>query len=156
MQNRVTITFTDAQLAVIDQALTQLEQQLTVLIALQPDERLRLAKLGDKSEAFCRQSLQMLTDNPQILPPNIDVPDALRDLQARDQLRPRLRRMECLLQRGSDTAMALGSDALSVAMQGYALLKLVGRSEGLDLMRRDLGDRFAKSKRARPEDKKAA
>jgi hypothetical protein len=29
--------------------------------------------MGDKSEAFCRQTLNVLAQNPQILPPNYDL-----------------------------------------------------------------------------------
>ena len=101
-------------------------------------------------------ALQMLTENPQIIPPNLDVAEAVADLEARDKLRPRLIRLSRLLERGQDTEFALGSDAMSVAVQGYGLLKLVGRSEGLDAMRKTLGTRFSKSRRATPEEKKAA
>ncbi len=156
MQNFATLNLSQEQFALIDQALTQLEEQMSSLQAFTPADKARMVKLGDRSEAFCRQSLQMLADNPQIIPPNIDVADAVNDLQSRDRLLPRLGRLERLLQRGNDTAMALGGDAMSVAMQGYGLLKLVGRSEGLDVLRRDLGNRFSKSRRAGAEEKKAA
>lgn len=156
MQNFATLNLSQEQFALIDQALTQLEEQMSSLQAFTPADKARMVKLGDRSEAFCRQSLQMLADNPQIIPPNIDVADAVNDLQSRDRLLPRLGRLERLLQRGNDTAMALGGDAMSVAMQGYGLLKLVGRSEGLDVLRRDLGNRFSKSRRAGSEEKKAA
>jgi hypothetical protein len=156
MQNLATLTLTEAQLNAVDQALSQLETQFTDLIALSPADRLRMAKLGDRTDRFCRTSLQMLAANPQLIPPNLDLNDAQRDLQARDQLLPRIQRLERLLQRSNDTAMALGSDSLAVANKGYALLKLVGRSEGLDTLRRDLSSRFAKGKREVVEGKKAA
>ena len=41
--------------------------------------------------------------------------------------------------------------AMSVVVQGYGLQKLVGRSEGLDAMRKSLGTRFSKSPGATPE-----
>lgn len=92
-----------------------------------------------------------------MLPPTLDVAGAKRDLLARDQLRPRLMRIEILLQKGNDTSMALGSDAYTVATQGYGMLKLIGRANGLEPLRKDLGTRFAKSSpRATPEEKKAA
>ena len=46
----------------------------------------------------------------------------------------------------------VGGDAMRVATRGYSLLKVVGRSEGLDGFRRELGGRFARS---RPTDKAA-
>lgn len=62
-----------------------------------------------------------------MLPPTLDVAAAQQDLMTRDQLRPRLMRLEVLLQKGSDTSMALGSDAYTTASHGYGLLKLLGR-----------------------------
>ncbi|MBK8067050.1 MAG: hypothetical protein IPK27_05320 [Rhodanobacteraceae bacterium] len=156
MQNLVSLNLTETQLNAIDSALAELEKQLVDLVALDASSKQRITKLGDKSESFCRQTLQTLSDNPQILPPNLDLAGALSDLKARDQLRPRLARLECLLGRGNDTSIALGSDAMSVAMQGYGLLKLVGRSAGLEPLRRDLGSRFVKTRRAPAEGKKVA
>ena len=57
---------------------------------------------------------------------------------------------------GNDTDFALGSDAMAVAVQGYGLLKQVGRSEGLEPMRKALGSRFRKSRRSAAEEKKVA
>ena len=156
MQNLVTLSFTSEQLSAIDQTLATLEQQLSSLITLSNSAKQRMPKLGDRYDTFCRHTLEALADNPQVLPPTLDLAAAQKDLITRDQLRPRLMRLEVLLRKGNDTQMALGSDVYTVASQGYGLLKLLGRATGLDPVRRDLGTRFAKSPRATPEDKKAA
>lgn len=52
-----------------------------------------------------------------------------------------------LSDRASDTEIALGSDVMSMALQGYGLLKLTGRGEGLEPLRLQLGERFAKTPR---------
>ena len=57
-QNIVSLNFTDADLTAIDEALVLLEQKLTPLIGLSPEERRGLVKMGDKSEAFCRETLE--------------------------------------------------------------------------------------------------
>jgi hypothetical protein len=147
-QNLITLNFTDAQLTAVDAALTELENQLAGLIALQTSQKLSLRKMGSKSEAFCRQTLRVLEQNPQIVPPNVSVADAMADLQAQEQLRPRMVRLARLSQRASDTDMALGSDIMMTALQGYGLLKLTGRAEGLETLRKELGGRFAKSARS--------
>lgn len=56
-QNLLSLQFTDQQLAAIDAALTSLESALSGLIALTPDQRRAMTKMGPKSEAFCRQGL---------------------------------------------------------------------------------------------------
>ena len=69
------------------------------------------------------------------------------DLTAREQLRPRMIRLSRLSERASDTDVALGSDVMTVALQGYGLLKLSGRAEGLEPLRQELGARFSKTSR---------
>ena len=56
-------TFTEA-LATIHTALTALETSRALLIALRPDQRQQLTKMGDKSEAFCRQAGYVFGENP--------------------------------------------------------------------------------------------
>jgi hypothetical protein len=91
--------------------------------------------------------LHVLEQNPQIVPPNVPLADAIADMDALDQLRPRLIRLARLSERASDTEMALGSDVMVVALQGYSLLKLTGHAEGLEGLRQELGERFAKTSR---------
>ena len=79
-QNLVTLNLTDAQINAVEAALTELETQLAGLIALLPQQKRKIQKMGRKSEAFCRQTLRVLEQNPQIVPPNMSVPDALGDL----------------------------------------------------------------------------
>lgn len=154
MQNIITLTFTDAQLVAVDAALTELETQLSGLIALSVPQKRSLKKMGEKSESFCRQALRVLEQNPQMVPPNVPLAGALADMGALDQLRPRMVRLSRLSERASDTDTALGSDVMAVALKGYGLLKLTGQTEGLDALRKDLGTRFSRT--SRPPETKAA
>ena len=103
--------------------------------------------MSPKSEAFCRQALRVLEQNPQIVPPNVSLADAKADLAALEQLRPRMIRLSRLSERASDTNVALGSDVMTVALQGYSLLRLSGRAEGLEPLRQELSVRFSKASR---------
>lgn len=150
-QNLLSLSFDDQQLARIDNALAALETELQGLIALTPDQRKGLYRMGPKSEAFCRQTLTVLGENPQVIPPSLDLADAQADLAALDQLRPRLARLQRLSERWEDSQDALGSDVMSFALEGYALLKVSGRNQGLEGLRKALSTRFA-----RPSTKAAA
>jgi hypothetical protein len=147
-QNLISLTLTDEQLHIVDQALGQIEAQLTGLVALNKTQRRTLIKMGDKSEVFCRQTLSLLDQNPQVVPPSMPLADAQADMLALDRLRPRMLRLARLSERAADTQMALGSDVMVTALQGYALLKVAGRNQGLEGLRESLGTRFAKSPRA--------
>ena len=147
-QNIISLVLTDAQIKTAMDALTALEGALTGLIALDAEERRRLTKMGQKSEVFCRQAISVLAQNPQIVPPSLHVADAQADLLALDKLRPVLDRLQKLAERGSDTEIALGSDVMDVALEGYGLLKVSGKNQGLDGLRKELSSRWAKTRRA--------
>ena len=98
-QNRIALQWDVERLNTLDSLLAALEGQLTDLIGLSPDERRELTKMGDKSEAFCRQAVTVLSDNAQVLPRNFDVDAYRADLVALDALRPRLARVQRLYER---------------------------------------------------------
>jgi hypothetical protein len=146
-QNLVSLTLSDTQLSTIDQCLGDMEAQLLDLIAMNTAQRRSLARMGDKSETFCRQTINVLAQNPQIVPPSLKLAEAQADLAALDRLRPRLQRLLRLTERASDTEIALGSDVMNAALQGYALLRVAGKNQGLEGLRKELGSRFIKAPR---------
>lgn len=145
-QNLISLNLSAEQLAAIDQALASLEANFAGLTALEADARRSLVKMGDKSEAFCRQTLAVLVQNPQVVPPSLDLAEAQRDLATVDALRPRLIRLRQLLERADDTDIALGSDLMNVALEGYALLRVSGKGSGLEQARQALSARFNRRK----------
>ena len=74
MQNLISLTLSEQDLADLDGALETLRRVFAPLIALQPAQRRELYKMGDKSETFCRQTLALLAANPQMVPPNLGWP----------------------------------------------------------------------------------
>ena len=149
-QNLINLTLSDEQLAAADQALAALEQAFAGFVALQAEQRKSLSRMGSKSEQFCRQTLTVLGENPQIVPASIGLADAQADLITLDRLRPRLSRLQKLAERAEDSETALGSDVMSLALEGYALLKVAGRTQGLEGARKELSSRFNKTRSPDP------
>lgn len=143
-QNLVSLQLGDEAWNQIDAALAVLEQRFAHFITLSPDERRSLAKMGDKSEAFCRQTLIIASQNPQLIPASIDVNEAQADLANLDKLRPRLQRLQNLLGKGNDTEMALGSDLYTFSLDAYALLKVAGKGAALEALRQAMSIRFSR------------
>jgi hypothetical protein len=143
-QNLIDLNLSAESLAAVDAALTQLETELAPLIRLDADQRRQLTKMGEKSESFCRQAFDVMQQNPSILPRNFDLDAMRRDLDAFDALRPRLVRLTRLFERANDTQMALGSDVMSNSLEGYAFLKISGKGEGLESLRKTLSARFSR------------
>ena len=113
-QNLISLELSDEDVTAINAALTEIETRLAGrLVALDTSVRRRLTKMGDKSEAFVRQTLMVLDQNPDVVPPALGLAEAQADIRALDALRPILARMQRLKRRMTDSEMALGSDAMS-------------------------------------------
>ena len=150
-QSKVSIAFTAELIATIISLLLQLELLLKDLITLDPKERTALIRYGQKSEAFVRGALRLMAQNPHIIPPSFDLPEAQADLAARDALVPIQDIMRRLSTRVDHTVAALGHDLMVSSLEAYALLKVSGDKEGLEELRKELGARFAKRRRSKPE-----
>ncbi len=104
--------------------------------------------MGEKSESLCRQTLMLLGQNTQLIPPGYDLAEAQRDLATLDLVVPRFSRLRQLLRKAGDTEMALGSDILSAALEGYAIAKAFGKGAGLDALKEVMATRFSGRRRA--------
>jgi len=150
-QNLITLNVTDQQLQTVRTALDQIEAALPGLISMESGDRRGLMLMGPKSEAFARQTLRVLEQTPKIVPPSFDLAAAKADLAAFERLQPLLERVERLARRLDDTVAALGSDVMDASLEGYGQIKLSGGAQGLDDLRRELGTRFAKRRKAAAE-----
>ena len=146
-QNMISLTVTEDQQAAALAGLAQIEAALPGLLSLEADERRRMNYMGDKSEVFTRQTLRVLEQNPQIVPPSLGLAEAQADLLALDRLRPVLERLQRLLVQVQDTSNALGSDAMATALEGYGQIKLSGAAQGLGELRKEIGGRWARGPR---------
>jgi hypothetical protein len=142
-QNLIQLNLNADDYVAIDGALTVLEQRFAGLNNLSADESRGLVRMGEKSEAFCRQALMAMEENRQMVPDGVGLDDARADWQQLDELRSRAHRLQCLSGRAEDSMTAPGSDVMSTALEGYALLKMMGKGAGLAPLREALGNRFS-------------
>ena len=148
LQNLIDLAINDPDWTDIDAAILLLETKLGAkLIDLTPAQRQSLNKMGDKSEAFCRQSLVVGRQNVAELTARATagLTTAEGDLANCDKLRPRLARLTALQEKADDTEMALGSDVMEYALFQYGFLSAVGAGAGLDALFEQLGARFTKT-----------
>ena len=141
-QNLISLTLTADDYAAIDQAIAILEARLSGLIDLSADERRGIVRMGDKSEAFCRQTLSLMTENRGMVPADVGLDEAVNDLSQLDLLRRRTIRLRQLAGRCEDSETALGSDVMSTSLEGYALLKVLGKGSALEGLRQEISARF--------------
>lgn len=146
-QNMISMVITDEQLAAALAGAAQIEAALPGLVSLEPGVRKGLLHMGQKTEVFGRGTIRAMVQNPQIVPPSLDLTGAQADLAALDRLRPIAEALQRLHSRVEDTLAALGHDVMDVALDGYGQLKLSGAAHGLEDLRRDLGARFSRTRR---------
>ena len=149
-QNLISLDFGVDDIAAIDKALDILEAKFDRFVTLTPDQIRRLNKMGDKSEAFCRQAAVVLEDNPKLIPPGFSVADLRQDITDLDLMRPRFLRLRELLEKVDSTEMALGSDIINAALEGYGYMKMGGKSAGLDGLRESMSVRYT-GRRGKPD-----
>lgn len=135
-ETKLSLTFAAEDLAAVDAALDALESRLAMLISLRPDIQLGLARMGEKSEAFCRRTLTTMAAQPQAMVPGLELAAAQADLAAADALHPRLVRLRRLAERAEDTELALGSDVMVAALQSHAWLEAAGCVQDTVALRR--------------------
>ena len=92
-QNLISLNFSAEDIAAIDVALSTLEEKFSQLIELSVEQRRTLAKMGEKTEGVCRQTLMVLAQNSQMIPPGFDLREAENDLANLDLLRRRFSRL---------------------------------------------------------------
>lgn len=146
-QNLIDLQMDAERLGRLDTALAAVEAELAGMAALDADVIRELTKMGAKSESFVRQAAVAFGENPDVLPRNFDLEAFQRDLVALDALRPRLQRITRIRERMAGAEMALGSDLMNGALEGYAVLKVSGKGEGMEALRRLLSQRFSRSPR---------
>ena len=134
-QNLVTIDISADDLAAMDQAIATLETLTKPFITLSADDKSGLVKICYKSFAFCQHTLLFLDHNYDILPPTFDFEEMGADLAAYAALQSRVLRIREVLAKMDDTQTALGSDVMVAASEGYALMKLFGKAEGLSALK---------------------
>lgn len=146
LQNLVTINLTAEEYAEVDAAFAVIEKRFGSFVSLSAEEKRAALKAGEKSEVFCIKTLTLMDQHRDLLPPNINVDDALSDMRSREQLRPRLNRLMNLARLAYDTELALGSDMMAAALAGYRLLKANRKGFALESLDA-LGGHFARKRR---------
>lgn len=152
-QNLATRHLTEQEWAQFDETLAQAAAILApVLVSLTPTDKKFMVKMGEGSETFCRQACGVAAENLALMPRSFDLEEMQRDLATHDALNMRIVRLTRLLEQARDTEMALGSDVMVASLEAYAVLKAVGKGDGVQALRRQLGKRFETGSRAeRPE-----
>ena len=118
------------------------------LIALKPDERAKLPKMGDKTMPFVEKVTEYCVANPEFVPIYMNVKNLNNDLQAANDLTTVYRSIGQLASSLNDTIMLAGSEAYSNALTYYNSVKEANKKNvpNAKTIFEDLKKRFEKAK----------
>ena len=151
--NLVTTAIPAADLKKVLDLLGQVRQVLSpYLVALTPEERTQMPKMGDKSLSFVSKAAEYGASLSAVLPPYLDT-DALRvDAAVSEDLLPVFQQLLALTTDVESTRMEAGSEGYSAALLVYAALQAAAKANqpGAQAAVEQLGTRFAAQRAGRP------
>lgn len=140
-------TITDAQRTAVFAAIAAIESNLTFLVNLTPAERQALPKMGSATQSFVSKSLEIAGNNPQFVPPYVDVPAMQKDYDLAMRLQGIEMQLASLLEKVSDTNLAAGSEAYVTGLTIYNSIKAAAKVNvpGAKALAAELAERFAQT-----------
>lgn len=132
----------------LQQAIKKLQEVKALLkphlIALQPADRMRLPKMGDKTLPFVKKATEYAQSRQDFSPPYLNADELAIDLKAVEDLTAVYREAEQLCKNLNDTIMLSGSEAYAEALAYYQAVKQAARRNIPDAksVYQDLRQRF--------------
>jgi hypothetical protein len=123
-ENKISLSISAEDMQAIQGAIQTLQDKLLpLLVQLDKDERKELNPMGDKSVAFVTKAYEYATQNPELVPNYMDVPEMKKDMDAVTLLRQIGNPLWQLAQYLDDTQMVAGSEAMTEALVFYNAVK---------------------------------
>ncbi len=140
------------------QLIKNTESLFTFLVALTPEERQQVAKMGKRSLDFVERSLMHAKENRNLIPFYVDLDKFERDCRLVIQLRRILASSENLTAKLKDTYLIVGSEAFTAAREFYGSVKNAAHSGvlGCDSIKKDLAARYKKQQAKEEEPTRAS
>lgn len=145
---------------VINEATQLITNAITVLkpylIALTPMERKTMKKMSDRTYPFVEKTRDYTISLPQFIPPYMDAVKLNTDLELYNHLIDLLRLGKQLTNGLDDTALAVGGECYSNALNYYGTIKQATKLNvpGAKNTYEDLSKRFAKNRNDKEEEAK--
>lgn len=145
-------TVTDAQRTAVFSAIGQIESALSFLINLTPQERQALPKMGSATQSFVSKALEIAANNPQFVPPYVDLDAMRKDYDLALRLQGIEMQLASLHEKVSDTNLAAGSEAYVTGLTLYNSIKAAAKVNvpGAKALAAELAERFAVADSATP------
>jgi hypothetical protein len=143
----ISAELTDATVTTILAKIDEIRALLPFAIGLTPGERQSLPKMRQPSSYFVEDALNSAQQNPNFVPPYLDVAEGRKDLALFRQLTRVLVPMQQLFEAADDTTLAVGSEAYTGMLTYYNSAKRAAKDgvPGADAVVNALKVRFAQA-----------
>ncbi|MCA6066184.1 hypothetical protein JI747_003270 [Chryseobacterium sp. RG1] len=159
LENLISISFSEAELTQLDQAITSIETVLQgKTINLDAEQRQQYGSIAEQNKLFVNKAKSYMEQYPQFVPPFLDKAEYDRDYAARQQLEIRMQRLSSVTEQLSDTKTLLDFDNYHNSLTFYRNLRYLSRENmpGTNVIYDDMKQFFVSSPTASPnEDNKA-
>ena len=141
------MSITQAQVNTALASIKTLDSSLPLLIELTPDQRKSMAHYSDKELGFIQKTLQIVDQNPEVLPASFNKEDLRRDIDTLQKLDSILYALVVLTGKFQDSRFAAASQSISQARTVYQFIKTHNQLTGsLEDAVADLSKQYAHSK----------
>jgi len=153
-QDFVSVKIPEADLAAILAAIATLQAKLLPhLKTISTQDKMEMAKMGDKSFALVVKGLEYTLKTPALVPPFLDIEAYQRDVAAVTLLRGLLQDLEVILRAVEDTLTVAGAEALQATLMFYNSSKQGAKANipNAAVIYSDLSTRFPGTARKKAE-----
>ena len=151
-ENKISAVITQQQKEAVNTALTSVNTNLkdVLIFNLSAQDRLEIAKMGDKTLAFVDKALQYAAQQPSLVPQFLDVVEANKDFQLAKDLTGILQQLNTLSRAVEDALMVAGGEAYDASLIFYNAVKGASRSNlpGSQAIADDLKQQFPRTVKA--------
>jgi len=146
-QNLVSATLAPETKADVLNKLVSIKTSLGFLVSLRTDQVHSLFKIGNGYAPFVEKAYHVVNDHPEIMPSVFDVTEFKRDYLLSKDLITIVDQINQLSESLKDTLTAVGSDAISGALEVYAAVKQNSdKVPGLKVASVEMSEFFKKTK----------
>ncbi len=124
LENLISISFTEQELAQLDMAIATLENVLQgKTINLTPEQRQQYGSIAEQNKLFVNKAKSYMEQYPQYVPPFLDKAEYDKDYTARQQLENRMQKLASVTEQLSDTKILLDFDNYHNSITFYRNMK---------------------------------
>ena len=145
--NRISATLSPEDQQGVLNAIDAIRQKLPFLIDLTTNDRVGMAKLGDKTQAFVKKGVDIANQHHEMFPSGF-LDEMRKDSQLFESLAPIRLAVDRLRKQVEDTSTQVGAEAYAAARTVYTVTKTPYANAALRTAADDLGKRFGRKAKA--------